>query len=139
MSHRSVNQVTFNPKDLAVNAVTFASSFNSNPFGVSGFNQITLHYEVTRVAATDLSFYLSALPDGGSSYGRHRFGDVDPSTGIATYRLHQYLIPDIATAASQSGTLYIPINMEGNMKIEAIVGTAATTDTLLLWVTLGNV
>ena len=139
---RNLQQVTFNPKDLGLNGVTFASERNSSAFGAQGFNQMRVHYEVTRVAATDLSFYIEAAAPGSSNYGRGRFGDVDTSgavTAMTTYYPHQYVVPAMATAANQNGYFDIPINEEGNMRLGGIVGTAATTDTLRMWITLGVV
>mgnify|MGYP001564388655 CR=1 FL=1 len=135
----NVKQVTYNPRELGLNGVTFSASRNSSAFGVDGFNQMTIHYEVTRVAATDLSFYIAGRPVDTDNYGRWRVGDIDFSTGIETSRLRQILIPDMAVTASQVGDLHFPLNQLGELRFEAIVGAGATTDTVLFWVTLGVV
>ena len=134
-----IKQITYNPVDLGLNGVTFSAARNSNGFGVDGHNQMTIHYEVTRVAATDLSFYIAGRPVDSNNYGRWRVGDIDFSTGVETTRLRQVVIPDTATAASQKGELHFPLNQLGELRLEDIIGTAATTDTLLLWITLGVV
>lgn len=140
---RNIQQVTYNPKDLGLNGVTFIAARNSNGFGCQGFNQMRVHYEIVQAAATDLSFYLEAAAPGSSVFGRGRFGDIDTSggvTAIATYYPHQFLIPAMATAANQKGYFDVPINEEGNMRLGGIIGTAAgATDLLTMWVTLGIV
>ena len=151
MGHRTINQVTFDAGDLGRGVSGFdfdlggfliASGLNSNPFSPRGYNQMRLHYEVTRVLATDLSFYLAAAAPGRSSYGRGRFGDVDTSggvTAISTYYPQQFVVPAMATAANQNGYFDVPVNCEVNMQIQAISGSAATTDRVLFWFTLGVV
>lgn len=146
-----VKQITFDAGDLGRSVAGFdfdaggfliSSGLNSNPFNPGGFNQMRLHYEVTRAAATDLSFYLAAAAPGRSSYGRGRFGDVNSSggvTAISTYYPQQYVVPAMATAANQNGYFDIPVNCLGNMRIEAISGTAASTDRVNFWITLGKV
>ena len=131
-----IEPVEFNQRELGVNGVTFASVFNSSPFGTEGYNQLTIEWEVTRVDATDLSFYVAALMPSGA-YGQLRVGDLDPTTGIETTARRQFVIPTMATAANQKGQLNIAINSL-QMRLEDIVGTAATTDTLVMRVRLGR-
>lgn len=137
-SNTLIEPVEFNQRELALNGVTFAAERNSDPFGTEGYNQLTIEWVITRVAATDISFYVAALMPDGSTYGRLRVGDLDPSTGIETMRLRQFVIPDMATAANQKGQVNLAINSL-QMRLEAIVGTAATTDTLIMRVRLGRV
>lgn len=150
--HCTVPQIIYTPEDLFKGVTGYvmgtglllSGGENSRAFGVGGHNQMRLHYEITRVDATDMTFFIEDKPldeanVGGSNFGRGKFGDVDPSTGIATYRNLQYLIPDLATAANVNGHLDIPINCLGQLHIGAISGTAASTDRVLMWITLGVV
>lgn len=136
---RDVHQVEFNPRELGVNGATFAAAFNSNPFGTEGFNQLKVEFVVTRVAATDLSFYLESLMPDGSTYGPHRYGDVAPADPtVETMYRRQILIPGLATAANCAGQLNFPINSR-QMRLGTIIGTLASSDTLLMRVRLGVV
>lgn len=150
MSNRTVNQVMFNPMDLGVGVASFdfdlggfllSAAGNSNPFGVSGYNQMRIHWEMTYGAATDISFYVSDKPEGGSAYGPGRFGVVDPTVDpvTASYYRQQIVLPNMGTAANRNGHLDIPINCLGNLRFDTITGSAATTDRVKLWVTLGVV
>ena len=124
----------YRPAFLGLNGVTFASSRNSNPFGVEGMNQLTLTVHVTYVAATDISFYLQHSEDG-TNWAPIQIGDLDPSTGIETLRPRQFVQP---VSASENFTMNIPLcyNM---LRIATIVGTAATTDSVVMYARGGRV
>ena len=135
-SNRSVKQLIIEPGPLGVNGVLLTAAGNSTPFGCLGYNQLTVEWVVTRVAATDLSFYITSSMNQGTSYGRFKFGDVDPATGIMTLRHLQLVDPNMATATA--GSFQMPLNCEW-LRLDAITGAAATTDTVRMRVTLGVV
>lgn len=135
--NRSVKQYTYLPSQLGLNGVTFAAVRNISPFSVAGCNMLTLQFVVTRVAATDLSFYLAASPNSGTNYGRFRVADLALATGVETERQRQFVLPDVAT--EDGGIIHIPVNHSGLVRIEDLVGTGATTDTVQVWAYVGVV
>lgn len=130
--------IEYAPAQLGLNGVTFASSFNSNGFGTYGFNQLTIEFEVTRVAATDLTFYLETLQPSGN-YGATRYGNVAIASPVTvTMERQQIVLPGLATAANRIGQLNFSINSR-QMRLGTIIGTAATSDTVVMLVRLGVV
>lgn len=152
---QSIPQVMYNPMELltGVTGFVFASGGlllsggqNSRGFGCGGFNQLRLHWELTRAAATDITFFLEDKPldeanVGGSNFGPGRFGVVDTTVDpvTSTYPRNQIVLPSMATAANQNGFIDIPINCLGQMRLGTISGTSASTDRVLFWITLGNI
>lgn len=135
-AHKYTKQHIIDPRALGVNAVLLTASGNSNAIGCEGFNNLTIEWAVTRAAATDLSFFVQSSQNQGTSYGRFRFGDVDPATGIMTLRDLQLVDPNIATRADGSYTMSINHTW---IRLLSITGTAATTDTVRMRIILGNV
>lgn len=150
---RHMEQIILNPNDLFAGVTGYAygsgglllsSGSNSRGFGVGGYNQLRVHWELTQAAATDITFFLEDRPRdeanvGGGSFGPGRFGVVDPTVNpvTTTYYRNQIVLPSMGTAANQNGFIDIPINCVGQMRLGSISGTSASTDRVLMWVTLG--
>lgn len=128
-------QELYNPVDLGTSSVLLSASTNSNGFGVAGFNQLTLEFEVTWAAATAVTFFLAFKKDTDTVWKRAQIVSAS-AAGIDT------LVDNQISKGVSASTGFVwerSISFQGNCRIEALTGAGATSDTIKVWAHVGIV
>lgn len=135
---------TVSPQELNLNAVLLTAQQTSNVFSIGGFNQLIIRVQLTRVAATAMTFFVETAhrpktvlaPVAADTWDRV----VSTVTGAGgTVTIDPLVATDGASVASTHNYVF-PLSVSGwRARITFPIATGATTDTMICWAELSNV
>ena len=119
---------------LNLNAVTLNGGATSNPFDVSGYNQLKVNVVRVNNSGTATAFYFETSEDGGTTWARRQSGSI--SAGTETLSDHT-VSRSIATLVFD---YYLPIVAEQRDLMRIVFAdTTDAADFVTAVVTLGVV